>query len=352
VNATVSADLEKRLPPRQQLAAPGKWPMVGEKLPRASDAPWTVTIAGLVAHPRTWSLAELEALPREERRIDIHCVTRWTMLDARFGGFPLKKLLEQVEPLPTARFLSFVARSERNHSTSLPLQTALELGAWIALTWEGRPLETSHGGPVRVIVPGRYFYKSIKWLERIELLAEDRLGYWEGETGYHNEADPWKEQRYLADQLDRRMVLEIVAKRDFSGRALLNLHAAGIDLEGLNACGALLRNADFRRANLMGACFDGANLSNASLESADLRKATFVVHQGMAADVEGAIFQGSDLRGADFRGASLFGATFCSETGDSGSDGACIDASTQFDEAGLEQLTPRQRAYVEGALKV
>jgi hypothetical protein len=258
-------------------------------------------------------------------------------------------LLDRAGPLPTARYLSFVARSERNHSTSLALETALELGAWVALTWEGRPLDASHGGPIRVIVPGRYFYKSVKWLERIEVLAEDRLGYWEGEAGYHNEADPWKEQRYIVGQLDRRMVREILAKRDFVGRSLLGLEAAGINLEGLNARGALLRNADFRNAHLVAACFDGANLSNAHLEAADLLKATFGRYEGKGADVEGASFQRADLRGADFRGASLFGATFCSVTDGSVTDEARIDSTTLFDDVGLEQLTPRQRAFVEAA---
>ena len=244
----------EKLPPRQHLAAPGKWPAVGEKSPRASQAPWTLTIDGLVARPRTWSLAELEALPRNECRIDIHCVTRWTMLGNRFGGFPLKQLLDQAEPLSTARYLSFIARSERNHSTSLPLSTALGLGAWVALKWEDKPLDIGHGGPIRVIVPGRYLYKSVKWLERIELLAEDRLGYWEGEVAITTRLTPGRNSCDIASQSsDRRMVRELLAKRDFSGHSLFGLEVGGLDLTGLDARGALLRNADFRRTNLVGA---------------------------------------------------------------------------------------------------
>ncbi len=271
------------------------------------------------------------------------------MLGSRFAGIPLAFLLEESKPLPGARFLSFVARSERDHSTSLPLATALELQALVALTWEGKPIEASHGGPLRLIVPKRYFYKSLKWLERIEVLAEDRLGYWEGEAGYHNEGDPWKEQRYIASQVDRRTVAELMKRRDFSGRDLMGLEASAIDLAGLNACRALLRNADFRDANLAGAQFDGANLSNAHLERANLRGATFRIDRGQPADVEGASFQGADLRGADFSGASLFGATFCPEEGDEG-EPARIDATTRIDAASIDQLAPGQRAFVVAAL--
>src|SRR5205085_4547294 len=141
------------------------------------------------------------------------------------------------------------ARSERGHSTSLPLADALALDTLVALTHEGAPLEPIHGGPVRTVVPERYFYKSVKWLERIELLAEDRLGYWEAEAGYHNNADPWLEQRYMAPNLDRLLVSSLLAARDFSNLDLRSIHAAGMDLRGLNARNSLLRDANLRGAN-------------------------------------------------------------------------------------------------------
>jgi DMSO/TMAO reductase YedYZ molybdopterin-dependent catalytic subunit len=181
------------LPPNQQLVAPGKWPVVGEKASRADAAPWRVDVTGLVAAPRGWTLDELRALAPVEQVVDVHCVTRWSQPGMRFGGIPLARLLEPCAPLPSARFVSFVARSERAHSTSLPLAEALDLGTLVTLTRDGEPLAPAHGGPVRTVVPGRYFYKSLKWLERIELLAEDRLGYWEAEAGYHNRADPWRD---------------------------------------------------------------------------------------------------------------------------------------------------------------
>jgi DMSO/TMAO reductase YedYZ molybdopterin-dependent catalytic subunit len=336
---------EGELPPNQRLAAPGRWPVVGEKRPQPlpGGEPWRVSVVGLVAAPRTWTLDEIEAMPQVEQIVDIHCVTRWSKPGARFSGVPLARLLGACRPLPAARFLSFVARSERNHSTSLPLEDALRLGALVALRFDGAPLEEEHGGPVRMVVPGRYFYKSVKWLERVELLAEDRPGYWEREAGYHNGADPWLEQRYIAPGADRVALGEAVSARDFSGKDFLSIDATGLDLAGLNAEGALLRNADFRGVNLEGARFDRANLSNAHFEGAVLRRATFV-----GADLEGADFRGADLRGADLTDASTFGTTFCDEP--DFSSPALIDRTTTFGEGAIGKLLPPQQEFVRRAL--
>jgi len=332
-------DMATSLPPNQQLAAPGRWPVVGEKGPRKSDAPWTVSVGGLVARPRAWSLEELRALPWVERVVDIHCVTRWSKPDARFGGIEMRTLLDACGTLAEARFVSFVARSERDHSTSLPLDDAFRLGALIALDYEGAPLEEIHGGPVRIVTPERYFYKSVKWLERIEVLADDRLGYWEREAGYHNVADPWNEQRYIASEIDRVVLRKALESRVFTGADFRGIDARGRDLAGLDARGALLRNADFREANLTGARFDGANLSNAHLQNAKLGGASF-----RDADVEGADFREADLRGVDFTGASLFGATFVDASGGSA---ARIDDAAQLDVASLDGLAPEQRQWIE-----
>src|SRR4051794_32789337 len=100
----------EQLPPNQHLAAPGKWPVVGEKAPRArDDSPWTVTVAGLVEQPRAFTLDDLAALPQAELRTDIHCVTRWSRLGVRFSGVPLAHLLELCRPLPTALYISLSA---------------------------------------------------------------------------------------------------------------------------------------------------------------------------------------------------------------------------------------------------
>jgi hypothetical protein len=212
------------------------------------------------------------------------------------------------------------------------------------LDCEGQPLAAEHGGPVRVVVPGRYFYKSLKWLAGIELLAEDRLGYWESTAGYHNQADPWREERYIAPGLTKQEVAAVLASRDWSGRDLLSIDAGGRELRGLVAERALLRNANFRRCDLRDAVFREANLSNAHFQNADLRGANFA-----GADCEGANFNGADLRGADFSGASLFGASFCSEA-DPGERAAHLDGTTRIDTAAIEQLTPRQQEFVRRML--
>jgi hypothetical protein len=250
--------------------------------------------------------------------------------------------------LPQARIVSFVARSPREHSTSLRLEEALSLGTLIVLESDGQPLSAEHGGPVRTVTPGKYFYKSLKWLKRIDVLAEDRLGYWEAEAGYHNGADPWREQRFLAASLSRQEMREVLARRNFAGRDLRSLDAAGHDLDGLDAAAAVLRNADFSRANLTNANFRGANLSGAHFVRADLRGAYFC-----DADVEGTDFAGADLRGADFRGASLIGATFITEPKVHGEPAtmARIDARTRFDAASLDDLMPEQSECVRRAMQ-
>ena len=235
--------------------------------------------------------------------LDIHCVTRWSKLAVTFRGVALQTLLTAAVPKPSARFVRFVARSDRNHATSLPLRIALD--ALIVFDADGAPLGTEHGGPVRIVTPGRYFYKSVKWLERIELLETDQLGYWEAEAGYHNGADPWAEERYAAPNILPKVLERALKTRDFSGLDLRGLQAAGMDLRGLRARGAKLRDSHFEGARLDGAAFTDANLSNAHLNGASLVGADFT-----GADVEGAAFDGADLTEARFAVASDFGATF------------------------------------------
>ncbi len=237
-------------------------------------------------------------------------------------------------PLNKQKFVNFVARSERNHSTSLVLEEALKLETFIAWEADGKPLENEHGGPLRVIVPGRYFYKSLKWLETIELIESDKLGYWEADAGYHNHADPWREERYLAPNLTKQQIAQLLNSRDWTDQDLRSISAANHDLAGLNAERAMLRNADFRSCILSGANFSKANLSNGHLQNANLQNANF-----QEADCEGADFTGADLRGANFSRASLFGASLFDP---SDANTTRIDPNTRFDQAVFEQLTPDQ----------
>lgn len=349
----------RKLPPGQQLVARDKWPLVGERQPTKSGRPWTVSVEGLVESPRAWTLEELAAMPRVTKTVDIHCVTRWSRLGVTFSGVPLADLLVYSSIGPQARFVSFVARTDRRHSTSLPLEVALEKETLVVLEADGAPLAVEHGGPVRTVTPGLYFYKSLKWLERIELMAEDRLGYWEAEAGYHNGADPWQEQRYMAATLTKQQAVRVLDERDFAGQDLRGVDAAGRDLSDLDAREAILRDADFRNANLQNAKFDRALLANAHFERADLRRASL-----RDADLEGANFAGADVRRTNLRGASLFGATFCREVDPLAAaalpdadlatlldeiavtDGALIDRTTKFNLKQLDSLTPIQHAYV------
>ena len=342
-----SASLEpsRRLPPGQQLVARDKWPIIGERSP-AQNLPDTLTIRGLVRQPKTWSLLELAQLTQTTATMDIHCVTRWSKFDVTFQGVLLRDLLEQTGIDPSVRFVSFNSHSVRKHSSTLPLSDAIQLETLIATRVDARPLELDHGGPIRSIVPRRYFYKSVKWLVEIELLAEDRLGFWEAESGYHNEADPWREQRYMAPTLDRRTAGILIESRDFSRCDLRSIDCSRRNLTGLNAANALLRNADFRMAKLNDSNFNNANLSNAHFENADLRNADF-----SQSDLEGANFSGADLRGANFTNSSLFGASFFQVGGGQGTS-ALFDHKTVIPQNCLMPLTPEQLEFVRQAIAI
>ncbi len=333
-----------RLPPGQQLVAAGKWPVVGERAPLPPPETWTLDISGLVEQPRSFSLGELQSFRAGQYKCDIHCVTRWSKLDVVWTGVELRTLLDACRPQPAAKFVSFMAHSPRAHSTSLPLDDALQLGVIVVWAADGVPLALEHGGPLRIVTPQRYFYKSVKWVSRVELLENDRLGYWEANAGYHNHADPWQEQRYLAARVTKQEAARLIASRDFRDRDLLGIVAAGRELAGLRAERALLRNADFRDAQLQGADFTSANLSNAHFERASLQAASL-----RDADLEGANFEGADLRGACLVGASIFGATFVppgTPLAEQARRGARVDRHTQFNPVAFEQLTPEQADYL------
>lgn len=336
----MSDSAQPRLPAGQQLLAPGKWPLIGEKVPAPCDGPWTLRVAGLVSRELLFRLEDLAELPQQERVMDIHCVTRWSVLDMHFSGVLLADLLERAGILPSARYVSFLSRSLHSHSTSLGLADSLRLGTLLATAANGQPISSEHGGPLRNIVPGRYFYKSVKWLCEIRLLERDELGTWERESGYHNTADPWQEQRYLAPTMDRRTAAALIASRDFAGRDLRSIVADDRDLAGLRAAGARLRDASFRRANLERADFSGANLSNAHFDGSSLQFALFT-----GADLEGASFHGARLAGVDFSSASLIGSSFVGEV-DGRPVAARIDSDTVFASAGIEVLAPRQRDFI------
>lgn len=182
----------ERLPPGQREVT--TWPVLDLGVqPDVSPADWRLAVDGLVETPLELDWAAFLALPQTELATDIHCVTAWSRFDNRWTGVATRDLLERVRPGPEARFV--VCHSHDGYTTNLPLDAFAAEDALVAHGWEGRPLAREHGGPARVVVPQLYFWKSAKWVRRIELVARDRPGFWE-ERGYHDTGDPWREERY------------------------------------------------------------------------------------------------------------------------------------------------------------
>jgi DMSO/TMAO reductase YedYZ molybdopterin-dependent catalytic subunit len=181
-----------RLPPGQYLTE--KWPVLhAGSVPDTDLAAWDLRVFGEVENPITLSWDELNALPKAENVQDIHCVTRWSRFDARFGGVHWRELAKLVRPKPSARFV--VAHAEQSFTSNVPLEFLDDDNALLATEADGEPLTPEHGWPLRLVIPGKYFWKSAKWLRAIELRATDEPGFWE-RYGYHNDADPWREERY------------------------------------------------------------------------------------------------------------------------------------------------------------
>jgi DMSO/TMAO reductase YedYZ molybdopterin-dependent catalytic subunit len=185
-----------RLPPGQYDTGSG-WPVLtAEATPRIRPEQWQVTVDGLVERPTTWTWEEAHALPRSTYTGDIHCVTTWSKFDTSFTGVSVDELLAAAGPTDDARFA--LVHSSTGYTTNLPLADLTGGKAWVVWEVDGKPLPAQHGGPARLLVPHLYFWKSAKWVSRIELLAEDQQGFWE-RNGYHDRGDPWLEQRYQGD---------------------------------------------------------------------------------------------------------------------------------------------------------
>lgn len=180
-----------RLPPGQALT--DKWPVLSTTgPPRIELDRWRFRVSGLVENPVDLSYFEFLDLQHVEVRSDIHCVTRWTRLNNLWEGVPFRALADLVRPKPEAQFVLFGCLVP--YSTSLPLATCLDEDVLFAHSHDGLPLTPEHGWPLRLVVPKVYFWKSAKWVNSATFMAKDRLGFWE-KLGYHNEGDPWREQR-------------------------------------------------------------------------------------------------------------------------------------------------------------
>lgn len=183
-----------RLPPGQYLT--DKWPVLHAggvpDCPADLDG-WDFRVWGEVDTPITLTWAALGELPQVSVVQDIHCVTRWSRFDAEFTGVPWSAIRELVSPRQSAHYA--IAHAEQGFTSNIPASFLDRDGALLATHADGEPLTPEHGWPLRLIVPGKYFWKSAKWLRGIDLRATDQPGFWE-RYGYHNDADPWQEQRY------------------------------------------------------------------------------------------------------------------------------------------------------------
>ena len=185
----------ERLPPGQHLVR--DWPVLDLGVtPRVTTATWQLRVWGLVSHPLTWNWAEFRAQPPHRARTDMHCVTTWSRFDNDWDGVSTRTLLDAADPKDEAAFV--VLHSSDNYTTNLPLADFAAADAMLVHAWQGQPLTPEHGGPVRLLVPHLYLWKSAKWLKGIEFRAADKRGFWE-ERGYHDRGDPWAEQRYSGD---------------------------------------------------------------------------------------------------------------------------------------------------------
>ena len=181
-----------RLPPGQYLTE--KWPVLhAGEVPPVDQATWTFRVFGEVERELELSWTEFNELPRSSNVQDIHCVTRWSRFDTAFEGVHWRELAKLCRPKPGAHFV--VAHAEHGYTANVPLASIEAEDALLATHADGEPLAPDHGAPLRLVVPGKYFWKSAKWLRALELTAVDEPGFWE-RYGYSNDADPWKEERY------------------------------------------------------------------------------------------------------------------------------------------------------------
>jgi DMSO/TMAO reductase YedYZ molybdopterin-dependent catalytic subunit len=181
-----------RLPPGQHI--PKGWPRLDLGfVPSVPLAKWKLTVGGLVERPQAFTWEQFNALPQAEFVCDMHCVTTWSTFDNTVKGVKFADFARIAGVKPDAKFVLFT--SYDGYTTNLDLPCCLDDDVLIMHSWNGQPLDSEHGGPVRTLVPKRYLWKSAKWIKDIQFLAEDKLGYWE-ERGYHNRADPWLEERF------------------------------------------------------------------------------------------------------------------------------------------------------------
>lgn len=187
-----SSPQKSRLPPGQRLVKDFPVLDLGNQ-PNMLPKDWALSTAGQIDRPFKWTFDDLMAQPQVEIESDIHCVTTWSRYDNRWKGVSLKHLLSEVQPREKTAFV--MVRGYDGYSTNVPLSWLDDDDVLLAHTWNGAPLTREHGGPVRLVIPKLYFWKSAKWIRHLTFMEGDARGYWEAQ-GYHDVGEPWKEQRY------------------------------------------------------------------------------------------------------------------------------------------------------------
>jgi DMSO/TMAO reductase YedYZ molybdopterin-dependent catalytic subunit len=183
---------QNRVPPGQRLT--DKWPVLHYgRVPSINVQKWTFKIAGLVEKERALTFQEFTALPQVEVFSDIHCVTTWSRLDNVWEGVSTGVIKDMAGIRGEAKYV--MVQGEGGFTTNLSLEDFFQSDVLFAFKHDGKPLTAEHGGPVRLVVPRLYFWKSAKWVTGIKFIAKDEPGFWE-RTGYHMHGDPWQEERY------------------------------------------------------------------------------------------------------------------------------------------------------------
>ncbi len=192
--AQLGSDGQSRIPPGQH--AVKAMPNMGGVKGPGKVPDWRLAIDGAVQNPVSLKFQDLMNLKQVDLTCDVHCVTGWTLLDSRWRGIQVQTIMDLVNVKKNAGFIVFEAPGD--YSSSLPLSAARKDNVILAHGFSDQNLPREHGAPLRGLVPDRYFYKSVKWLERIRFVVEDEPGYYES-GGYSNSADPWKEERFDDD---------------------------------------------------------------------------------------------------------------------------------------------------------
>ncbi len=183
---------EGRLPPGQSLTQ--KFPVLHYgPIPQFNPATWDLRVFGEVDNEMRWSWDEYLKLPMVTQTNDIHCVTRWSKFDTVWEGVRFNEFTRLFGVKPTAKYV--IAHCDYGYTTNVPLDIMMADNVMLTHKFDGKPLDPEHGYPLRTLVPNRYFWKSAKWLRAIEFSPVDKPGFWE-QAGYHNEGDPFKEERY------------------------------------------------------------------------------------------------------------------------------------------------------------